>query len=55
MGGFKLGRLTLRSLFRKPATIQYPVEQPESYPVLRGHVVNDIVCAPAPAPCRRWR
>lgn len=42
MGGFKLGRLTLRSLFRKPATVQYPVEQPESYPALRGHVVNDI-------------
>ena len=34
--------MTLRSLFSKPATVQYPFEKREPYPAMRGHVVNDI-------------
>ncbi len=42
MGSFKLGKMTLRSLFGKPETVLYPVQtrpQPEG---LKGHIVNDI-------------
>ncbi|MBE6468791.1 MAG: 4Fe-4S dicluster domain-containing protein [Coriobacteriaceae bacterium] len=42
MGGFKLGKMTLRSLFSKPATVRYPYEKRELYPAMRGHIVNDI-------------
>lgn len=42
MGGFKLGKMTLRSLFGKPATVRYPYERRELYPAMRGHIVNDI-------------
>ena len=42
MGSFKLGKMTLRSLFAKPATVNYPYEQPEPYAAMRGHVVNDM-------------
>ena len=42
MGGFKLGKMTLRSLFGKPATVRYPYEKRELYPAMRGHIVNDI-------------
>ena len=45
MGTFKLGKLTLRSLFSKPATVRYPYEKRDFeklFPQLRGHVVNDI-------------
>lgn len=45
MGSFKLGKMTMRSLFGKPETVLYPVQtrpQPEG---LKGHVANDIdVC-----------
>lgn len=48
MGTFKLGKLTLRSLFKKPATVKYPYEKRDLehlFPHLRGHVVNDMdVC-----------
>lgn len=47
MGSFKLGKMTLRSLFGKPATVQYPAEQVPamSYEHMRGHVACDIdVC-----------
>lgn len=47
MGGFKLGKMTLRSLFSKPTTVQYPAEQvpARSYEAMRGHVINDLdVC-----------
>ena len=45
MGSFKLGKMTLRSLFGKPATVQYPNEKPEVFPALRGHVECDMnVC-----------
>lgn len=42
MGNFKLGKMTLRSLFKKPETIMYPAQtrhQPEG---LKGHIVNEI-------------
>lgn len=42
MGSFKLGKMTLRSLFGKPATVRYPDETPVRYSALRGHVVNDM-------------
>ena len=45
MGSFKLGKMTLRSLFSKPATVRYPYEKRELeslFPALRGHVVNDL-------------
>lgn len=44
MGSFKLGKMTLRSLFGKPTTVQYPAEQVPamSYERMRGHVVCDI-------------
>lgn len=42
MGNFKLGKMTLRSLFRKPETVMYPAQtrfQPEG---LKGKILNDI-------------
>ena len=45
MGTFKLGKMTLRSLFHKPATVRYPYEKRDLetlFPHMRGHVVNDI-------------
>ena len=48
MGTFKLGKMTLGSLFKKPATVRYPYEKRELeklFPHMRGHVVNDMdVC-----------
>lgn len=45
MRSFNLSKLTLRSLFRKPATVRYPYEKRDLatlFPNMRGHVVNDI-------------
>lgn len=45
MGTFKLGKMTLRSLVHKPATVRYPYEKRDFeklFPQMRGHVVNDI-------------
>ena len=45
MGTFKLAKLTLGSLFKKPATVRYPYEKrdiPALFPDMRGHVVNDV-------------
>lgn len=45
MGTFKLAKLTLGSLFKKPATVRYPYEKrdiPTLFPDMRGHVVNDV-------------
>ena len=44
MGSFKLGKMTLRSLFGKPTTVQYPAAQVPamSYEHMRGHVACDI-------------
>lgn len=41
MGEFKLGKMTLKSLFSKPATKLYPIEKPEYFPATKGHVVVD--------------
>ena len=38
MGSFKLGKMTLRSLFGKPETVRYPLEEPEHPAALRGKV-----------------
>lgn len=45
MGSFKLGKMTLRSLFSKPATVKYPYEKRDMerlFPTMRGHVECDI-------------
>ena len=48
MGSFNLAKLTLSSLFKKPATVRYPYENRDIenlFPQMRGHLVNDIdVC-----------
>ncbi|MCI9128806.1 MAG: 4Fe-4S dicluster domain-containing protein [Eggerthellaceae bacterium] len=42
MGSFRLGAMTLRSMFKKPETLQYPKETKAPYPGQKGHVVNDV-------------
>lgn len=45
MGTFNLAKMTLGSLFKKPATVRYPFEKrdiPGLFPNMRGHVVNDV-------------
>lgn len=42
MASFKLGKMTLRSLFKKPITTSYPLEPVTFHPNVRGHVENDI-------------
>ena len=42
MGNFKLGKMTLRSLFHKPVTIMYPAETRSAPAGLKGHVDIDI-------------
>ena len=42
MGGFKLGKMTLGSMFKKPETIKYPFEKKEPPAGLKGHIVNDV-------------
>ena len=42
MGEFKLGRMTLKSLFSKPATKLYPFEEPTYYQETKGHIVIDV-------------
>ena len=42
MAEFKLGRMTLKSLFSKPATRLYPIEPPAYYERTKGHVEIDI-------------
>lgn len=45
MGSFKLGKMTLGSIFKKPETIQYPAQTRFVPEGLKGHIVNDIdVC-----------
>lgn len=41
MGGFKLGKMTLRSLFSKPETIRYPFEEPQHPACMKGEVEFD--------------
>ncbi|ACU94433.1 NADH:ubiquinone oxidoreductase chain I-like protein [Cryptobacterium curtum DSM 15641] len=42
MGSFKLGKMTLRSLFTKPETLLYPTEVKPAYLNLKGHIANRI-------------
>lgn len=42
MDFFKMGKVALRSLFAKPATRNYPVEQREFSPNTRGHIEMDV-------------
>lgn len=42
MDGFKLGRMTLGSLFKKPETVLYPTVTKERPVGLKGHVSNDV-------------
>lgn len=42
MGSFKLGKMTLGGLFKKPETTLYPIEKKTPPPGLKGHVVNHI-------------
>ncbi|BAK44528.1 4Fe-4S binding protein [Eggerthella sp. YY7918] len=42
MGGFKLGKMTFGSMFKKPETILYPVVTKEMPAGLKGHIVNDV-------------
>ena len=41
MGFFKLGTMTLGSLFKKPETVKYPFEKKEPPAGLKGHIVNE--------------
>ncbi|MCI8469733.1 MAG: 4Fe-4S binding protein [Eggerthellaceae bacterium] len=41
MGSFKLGGMTLGSLFKKPETVCYPAEVKPAPKGLKGHVVVD--------------
>ena len=42
MGVFKLGKMTARSLFKKPETRLYPVVQREYFEATKGHIEADI-------------
>jgi len=44
MGFFKLGHMTLSSLFKKPATTMYPVVTPTYFENTKGHIEIDIDC-----------
>jgi formate hydrogenlyase subunit 6/NADH:ubiquinone oxidoreductase subunit I len=55
MGSFKLGGMTLGSLFKKPETLMYPFEKKEPYAGQKGHIVNDadkcILCSKCQKTC----
>lgn len=42
MGSFRLGAMTLRSLFKKPETLLYPTQTKAPYAGQKGHVVNEV-------------
>ncbi len=42
MGSFKLGKMTLGGLFKKPETIQYPAEHRFVPEGLKGHISVDM-------------
>ena len=42
MPAFKLGKLVMRSLFKKPATLMYPVIPRQWQERTRGHIENQI-------------
>ncbi|MEG2199590.1 MAG: 4Fe-4S binding protein [Anaerovorax sp.] len=41
MAMFKMGRMVMRSLFKKPATLMYPVVPREYFAGTRGHISID--------------
>lgn len=42
MGSFKLGGMTLKSLFSKPETIMYPMQERYKPEGLKGHIAIDV-------------
>ena len=42
MSGFKLGKMTFGSLFKKPETVCYPVQKKEPPRGLKGHITVDV-------------
>ena len=42
MGSFRLGGMTLGSLFKKPETLMYPAETKPAPAGLKGHIANDV-------------
>jgi formate hydrogenlyase subunit 6/NADH:ubiquinone oxidoreductase subunit I len=42
MGSFHLAKMSLKNLFRKPATRLYPIQKPSYFAMTKGRVVNDI-------------
>lgn len=42
MAAFKLGKMVMRSLFKKPATLMYPVVPRQWQERTRGHIENQI-------------
>lgn len=51
--GFKLGRMTLKSLFSKPATELYPFQPHEYFELTRGQVMIDIEACISCGSCAR--
>ena len=41
MGFFKLGTMTVGSVFKKPETLKYPFETKDPYEKQKGVIVND--------------
>lgn len=42
MGSFRLGGMTLGSLFKKPETLLYPFEKKDPYAGQKGHIMNEV-------------
>lgn len=55
MGFFKLGSMTMGSLFKEPSTLRYPFETKEPPAGLKGRIVNDkercILCGSCMRAC----
>ncbi|MCC6109965.1 MAG: 4Fe-4S binding protein [Denitrobacterium sp.] len=53
MGSFKLGKMTLKSLFTKPSTVLYPFEEKPQPAGIKGHIENDITACTLCGTCSR--
>ena len=53
MGSFKLGKMTLKSLFTKPSTVLYPFEEKPQPAGIKGHIENDIASCTLCGTCSR--
>lgn len=42
MASFKMGKMVMRSLFGKPATLMYPVKPAKITDITRGHMTIDV-------------